>query len=371
MSGIDSSRAAARALGGFLAPALVTLLLAASPDTFAASGVDPELDIYARPQRLVRLDDGRQMNVFCQGSGSPTVLLEAGAGGSTLEWRWVQSEIAKSTRVCAYDRAGMGFSDAGKLPRTAQAVVADLIALLKAAKIDPPYVMVGHSLGSYYVRLYTDHHLSDVVGMVLVDPSVEYQDTRFAKVSPQFMDSIRQDEKAASECLHLAEAGKLTADLPIFKECTYGYSRDPHFSDELFGVQIKRRLSVNFRATLLSETREMDGTDSEELVAAHRSYGSMPLIVLTQSAESADAPPGVAAEQANAMNELWIGMHEELAALSSRGSHRQVEHSGHYIQRDRPDVVIEAVREVVGEARHASLSGDARSRPIEQHLKIG
>jgi pimeloyl-ACP methyl ester carboxylesterase len=318
------------------------------------SSVDPTLDRYAGPQHLVRIDSARQMNVFCLGSGSPVVLLEAGAGGSTLEWRWVQGKIAKITRVCAYDRAGMGFSDPGPLPRTAGAAVSDFIALMQAAAIKAPYVMVAHSLGSYFVRLYADRQPREVAGMVLVDPSVEYQDKRFGEISPAYLELLRQENETAHECLRMAQAGTLMAHLPIFKECTYGYSRDPTFSDALFQVQIQRRLSPGFRSTLLSETEEMNGTDSEELVAARRSYGSMPLIVLTHSSESVDEFPGLTDEQVHAMNELWIRMHDDLAALSSRGSHRRVEHSGHYIQKDRPDVVIDAVEEVVRDVRNAS-----------------
>jgi pimeloyl-ACP methyl ester carboxylesterase len=321
-------------------------LVAGTAAPSGATQVDPTLDRYATAQRLVRLEDGRRMNLLCEGKGTPTVLLESGAGGSTLEWHRVQPAIAKLTQVCAYDRAGMGFSDAGPLPRTASAVVADLEALLKAARIPSPYVMVAHSLGSYYVRLYTDRHIAAVVGMVLVDPSVEYQDRRLSEVSAEFGELLQKDRATALECLRLARQGKLTSDLPVFKECSYGYARDPAFSDVLYQVQIERRLSVTFRETLLSETDQMDA-DSRELVAARRTYGAMPLIILTQSPESAEAYPGLTAVQVEAMNKLWMQMHDELAQLSTRGVNQQVEHSGHYIQRDRPEVVIEAIRRVI------------------------
>jgi pimeloyl-ACP methyl ester carboxylesterase len=324
------------------------------PQAHAAHAPVNPFDVYAAPQRLVRLDDGRQLNLLCRGSGSPVVILEAGAGGSTIDWRSVQPGIAKTTRVCAYDRAGMGFSDLGPMPRTAAAVVTDFIGLLKVAGLKSPYVLVAHSLGSYFVRLYADQHPRDVAGMVLVDPSVEYQDTRFGQISPAYPELLRKDRATAAECLRMAQAGTLTSELPIFGECTYGYSRDSSFSEALFQVQIKRRLSPVFRATALSETDEMDGADSEALASARRSYGRMPLIVLTASDESADAYPGLTAEQVVAMNGLWVQMHDELAALSSRGSHRRVENSGHYIQKDRPDVVINAVLEVVGDVRSAA-----------------
>ena len=319
--------------------------------SLAESTMDPALDVYALPQQLVKLPDGRQMNVFCLGSGSPTVMMEAGAGGSTLEWRWVQRDIAKMTRACAYDRAGMGFSDPGPLPRTAAAVAKDFVALVKAARIPLPFVMVAHSLGSYFVRLYADQYPGNVLGMVLIDPSVEYQDRRFVAANPAFAETLRKDDEAARKCLREATAGTLTASSSRFAACSYGYSRDPAFSDALFALQIKRRISVAFRTALYSETHEMKFIDSEQLVAARRSYGDMPLIVLTQAPETADAYPGSTPEQVNAMNVLWMQMHDELASLSSRGSNRQIERSGHYIQRDRPEVVRGAVDEVVQAAR--------------------
>ncbi len=291
------------------------------------------------------------MNLFCQGSGSPVVVLEAGAGGSTLDWRKVHGDMARITRTCAYDRAGMGFSDAGPLPRTAQAVVQDFVALMTAARITPPYVLVGHSLGSYFVRLYADMYPAQVAGMVLVDPSIEFQDQRFTAVSPPFADILRKDGEMARECLRQAQAHTLKASSTLFKECTYGYSRDPAFSDALYELQINRRLSVPFRAALLSETQEMDGTDSQELATARRSYGDMPLIILTQPPEGPDAYPGLTAAQVKAMNALWSQMHDELAMLSSRGVNRTVPNTGHYIQRDRPEVVVAAVQEVIAAAR--------------------
>ncbi len=324
-----------------LAAPLVTAAEAGVPDA-----VDPALDVYASPQQLVLLPDGRRLNLYCEGKGRPTVLLEAGAGGSTLEWRKVQKRIAQGTQVCAYDRAGMGFSEPGPLPRTAEAVVQDFTALLKAAKLEPPYVLVAHSLGSYFVRIYADRHITNVAGMVLIDPSVEYQDRRFIELNPPYAELLRQGDDIARKCLELAQDGTLKADSPIFKDCTYGYRRDPTFSDALYKVQIDRRLSVKFRAALYSETQEMDA-DSHMLAHERRSFGDLPLIVLTQSPEGSKGYPGLTAAQVDAQNALWFKMHDELASLSSRGSNRRVDRSGHYIQLDRAEIVVAAVREVV------------------------
>ena len=344
-------RMAATALLSLASAAWASLAVFAQAGIARPARIDPALDRYAQPQHWVRLDDGRRMNLLCEGKGSPTVILEAGAGGSTLDWRWVQSSLARTTRVCAYDRAGMGFSDAGPLPRTATRVVEDLEALRRAADLQPPFVLVAHSLGAHFARLYAERHPGEVAGLVLIDPSVEHQDERFTAVNPRYPELIKGDLDAARECLRLARAGTLAADQAIFKQCTYGNPRDPAFSERLFHVQTRRRLSVTFRQTWLSEIEAMDGADVGAMAQEHPSYGDLPLFVLTQSPESANAYPELSSAQVDAMNALWMRMHDELAARSARGTNRRVERSGHYIQKDRPDVVIESVGRVISEVR--------------------
>lgn len=128
---------------------------------------------------------GRSLHVSCTGAGNPTVILEAGLGrvASSTIWKAVQPAVAEITRVCAYDRAGRGTSDPD--PRTAtefrtgRAAVEDLRLLLRAASITGPYVLVGHSLGGAYTRLYAGRFPQDVVGMVLLDASHEEQNVSF------------------------------------------------------------------------------------------------------------------------------------------------------------------------------------------------
>lgn len=122
---------------------------------------------------------GRRLYLACTGAaagnGGPTVVLEAGHGGDSTVWLGIQSAVAPGSRVCAYDRANTpgGTSDPAPLPRTAEDAVADLHALLAAAKVPGPYVLVGHSLGGLFVRLYAGRYPDEVAGLVLVDPSHE------------------------------------------------------------------------------------------------------------------------------------------------------------------------------------------------------
>jgi len=158
--------------------------LAAAIAAAAALGLLPALAAAAdnpleHPARLVKLPDGRRINLRCAGHGSPTVVFDGGYLANSGAWFKVQPQVATLTRACSYDRAGSGFSDPGPLPRDGQAVARDLDQTLRAAGVGGPYILVGHSAGALYARLFADLRPKDVVGMVLVDPTVEHQDQRF------------------------------------------------------------------------------------------------------------------------------------------------------------------------------------------------
>ena len=112
---------------------------------------------------------GRQMHLLCQGQGSPAVILESGIPGTSLGWVSVMEDIASFARVCAYDRAGYGWSEAGPEPRTISNITRELRDLLRTARVDPPYVLAGHSFGGLVVQLYASRFPNEVAGMVLVD----------------------------------------------------------------------------------------------------------------------------------------------------------------------------------------------------------
>lgn len=123
---------------------------------------------------------GSRIRIECKGRGEPALVMDAGLMHGLHTWDLVMPEVAKFTRVCSYDRAGVGESHRGKKPRTSQQIVTELFALLKNVKLKAPYVLVGHSVGGLNVRLYASQHPEEVAGMVLVDPSHEEQTNRFA-----------------------------------------------------------------------------------------------------------------------------------------------------------------------------------------------
>ncbi len=152
---------------GIVVLVLVVLILAGAVYESSAEAADARA--YPPPGRMVDVG-GYRLHINCTGEGSPTVVIEAGWGDSSASWGWVQPEVAKTTRVCTYDRAGMGWSEASPEPRTAREFAKELHTLLANANEPGPYVLVGHSLGGYTVRVYAHDYPEEVAGLVLVDP---------------------------------------------------------------------------------------------------------------------------------------------------------------------------------------------------------
>jgi pimeloyl-ACP methyl ester carboxylesterase len=158
---------------------LVFLVVAmAAGAIYQAAASASDLKKYPPPGELYDVGDYR-LHLHCTGEGSPTVILEAGAGSAALAWYLVQKEVAGFTRVCSYDRAGFGWSDPASGPLLPRQVAEDLHKLLMAADVPGPYILVGHSAGGYYVRAYAGQYPSEVLGLVLVDAVHEQQDAHY------------------------------------------------------------------------------------------------------------------------------------------------------------------------------------------------
>ena len=239
---------------------------------------------------------GYRLHINCAGDsikGSPTVVMDAGGYDSSETWSKVQPEIAKFSRVCVYDRAGLGKSERQPNPSyPSQEVVKDLHTLLVNAHIVPPLILVGHSFGGMNVRLYASKFPQEVVGMVLVDSVHEDEMDRWvAMMPPEIKQQMTDADKA-----QLA------------------------------------RLAV-----------------SEGQVRAAHWHSDIPLVVLTHGVVSPH-DYGIASMAAKG-EELRLQMQEALARLSSRSKHIIAEKSGHYIQGDQPQLVIDSVRQVVEATR--------------------
>ncbi|HNP73441.1 MAG TPA: alpha/beta hydrolase [Kouleothrix sp.] len=281
---------------------------------------------------------GYRLHLSCQGSGGPTVILEAGGGSIGLDWSLVQPAIAQQARVCVYDRAGLGWSDASPQPRTAAAMAGELHSLLERAGVAGPYVLVGHSLGGPIIRQYALAHPSDVAGMVLVDSATEQQSARF----PTPINAAMAGAPRLLRLMSLAGDAGLLALLPAIVPVSGQLPAD--------AAAAAHALTIASGKTFRTFLAEMQASDADP-TARTDSLGDIPLVVVRHGRAVAPIKGDVTPEVAREYEQVWAQMQAELAALSPRGRVVVAAESGHAIHADQPDVVIAAIREVLAAAR--------------------
>lgn len=317
----------------------VAAVLAALATAAQAAEPNPWWDHYGQGSRLVALPDGRTLNLFCEGKGAPTVVLESGLGAGASAWRRVQDPIAAATRVCSYDRAGFGRSGPTSGPRDAGVLADDLYQVLKAGKVAGPYVLVGHSLGGLTTRIFASRHPELVAGLVLVDPSHEDQTKRFAELAPEAMKADRARTAVIRFC---ADPKRTEA---VAKRCTEPAPPDlpPAFAERFVAAQGPARAAASMA--------ELDDFDAGAAIVARerKPLGDTPLVILTAATQA--VPPGTPPRQAEALHEAWVKMHDDIATLSPRGVNLVVQGAGHGIQMDKPAAVITAIQGVVTTVR--------------------
>lgn len=306
--------------------------------------------VYTKPAKLVDIGNGQRLNLYCRGSGSPTVIFDSGLGDSAIAWALVQPTVSKTTRACSFDRAGLGFSDAARRPSTAVNQTEDLHALLRAAHIKPPYVLVGHSMAGMNVRVYADKYPDEVEGLVVVEGSHEDQSTRsWAIGEPGRKEAWDATIGKLHECVGYAEKG-LVKGTPEYKTCVTAFGiPDPHVSASINEVQEKYVTTPKWQAANVSEDENVFYQSADETRATRKNFGDMPIFVLTHSPY-----PKTKDETQDIRNQrtlLWEELHLEVAAMSTRGVNIIVPNSGHYIPWDHPQVVVDTVLQAVNIAR--------------------
>lgn len=320
--GPRSLRTLIRAAGGAVALVAAVAAFGATYETIAGSS---DLATYPAAGRLVDVG-GYRMHLDCRGEGSPTVVMDAGLGASSLDWSLVQADIAGTTRVCTYDRAGIGRSDPSPLPRTPGHIAEELHMLLTHAGVTGPYILVGHSLAGKNVRLFASAHPDEVAGLVLVDARSEHVDA----LTP----------KAEVEAFGVA-LGIQGALYSVARR--FGVARA--FGASLAGVPLLSPTIATEMALLMTQADAIDETTKEGLARsaddaalASSTLGSMPLVVIASAASMAEIPN-------------WSAAQHELAALSTRGRLVIAEHSGHAVQLEEPGIVIDGIGQVLAEVR--------------------
>ncbi len=291
---------------------------------------------------------GLRLHINCTGTGSPTVIMEAGPNDSLVSWQLVQPEISKFTRVCSYDRAGFGWSDAPNEPRSSSNVADELARLLTRAGVPGPYVLVAFEYGALNMRMFASRHREQVVGMVLVDPvhpDMHHRDPfRRATSAPdrvhRFVSSARYEAMIWSVPLGVPR---------ILGWCrkAYTFPNQPAEWTQLAPEAAAQYCRLQAWRTEEAQARDEDGS----MPAKTGPFGKMLLVVLSHDPQfgafARFFPPAKAAKA----EQTWTEMQEELRGLSSRSKRIVAKGSDRYVQIYRPELVVAAVHEVVNAAR--------------------
>jgi pimeloyl-ACP methyl ester carboxylesterase len=324
----------------------VALVLAAGA-IYQAIGARRSARQFPPPGELIDAG-GHRLHRVCAGTEAPTVLFEAGIAASSLSWTRVMPEVAAFAGTCAYDRAGLGWSEQSRTPRSVDHMVAELRGVLAGAASGGPAVLVGHSFGAFLVLVYASRYPADTAGLVLLDPPTEWQNMDASRVS-----LLRRGVQASRLGAGLARIGVVRACLALL---TGGAPGVPRRFVRVLGPTAVRTLEH-----LVGEVRKLPPEIHPQVQALWcdpKCFRGM--------AEQLDAlgEMGDAAGRVTTLADMPLAIvtggdqpaetkakHEALARLSSRGRQVTAEKSGHWIQFDEPELVVRVVREVVDEAR--------------------
>jgi pimeloyl-ACP methyl ester carboxylesterase len=318
---------------------------------------------YPPPGQLVDVG-GYRLHLNCTGKSGPTVVLIAGAGDFSFDWGLVQPDLSGFTRVCSYDRAGIAWSEPGPTPRTMRQDAAELHTLLKAARVEGSYVLVGHSIGGLIARVYAEQYADDVAGMVLIDPTHEDTTLMYQGKLVRVREGAKEVTIPAVQTLRSSPPKPPAAeDMEQFEgnQKIFGAPKtEPPFDKLPASTQAMR---LWFRSQPPRAARKPDFW-AEELQAmyvarakAPHQLGDKPLVVLLAGPGDGNAPPGISADDWKQLQEEKRQQKVGLANLSRNSKLIGAEKSGHHIQLDQPHIVTDAVRLVVDAVRRrASLA---------------
>jgi pimeloyl-ACP methyl ester carboxylesterase len=287
------------------------------------------------PGELIDLG-GRRLHLSCAGSGSPTVIVESGGGSFSVEWALVQPTVAGLTRICTYDRAGYAWSDRGPIDDGIEQIMDDLNLLLRTAHVSPPYILVGHSLGCLYVRAYQRRFPEQAAGLVFVDGTHD-EDIRMVvngkrvPLSLLSRDQLPEAHEQYLKSVPVLQPGR--AGAPPFDRLPTALQQIRQWAFE----KLVRDFGwlPNTLAAAESWREEFSSLRRQRLSAQHP-LGALPLRVLEREKDT---------------TETWHAQQVQLAGLSSAAKLARAEGSGHMIHLERPDLVVETIRDVVREVR--------------------
>ncbi len=333
---------------GLLGLLILVIMATAVGACYQALGNRADARRFPQQGRSVSLGpafDNLTLSIDCRGQGSPTVILDSGLGVPAVGWNPVQTEVAKFTRVCSYDRAGYGWSGATSASRTSIQIVKELHALLEAANEKGPYILVGHSFGGFNVRVYNGQYPNDVAGIVLVDASHEDQNDRMPPAIQAFM------KKSIEQLKRQQMLAPLLIRFGVARFAQRNQGESPGVSKEFGQEMLYLQLQPKFIDASASEMGSF--AESANEVRAAGNLGDKPLVVLTagKSADPSQLPAGFPKKEFDDLHEVWVNdLQVREAGLSTRGKRVMVLDSDHMIPFERPDVIVAAIREVYSAA---------------------
>jgi pimeloyl-ACP methyl ester carboxylesterase len=291
---------------------------------------------YPAPGQLVDVG-GYKMHIYCTGQGGPTVIMDAGNNDFSVVWALVQPDVAKFVRVCVYDRAGFGWSEPGLYPRTSETMVKELHTLLVNAKVEKPYLLVGHSFGGVNMRLYGQRYPDEVAGMVLVDSAHEEQMVRIPAIQKAVGQTVGQF--------------RIFASMNSFGLLALSPENIPNrgLPDGALAQYRAILATTRYFETASAETEALGQSFAEVRAARITSLGNLPLIVLSRGLSY--PLPGMSETENQQYEQAWQVMQSELVVLSSNSKQVIARQSGHYIQLQQPQLVIDAIYEIMQETQ--------------------
>lgn len=281
---------------------------------------------------------GYKMHIYCTGQGSPTLVLDAGLGNDWTVWGAVQPTLSKTTRVCAYDRAGFGASARRPGTRDADHIVGEQHQLLAQAGIAGPIILMGHSIAGLYIRDYTALYPQQVAGLILVDSSTPLQDQ-----NPVVKAAIASIPGLNPSVENLAERADFILGIPRLQ----GYCSQipPGWSGEA-GKRLAEDVCPPPFAAINAEARSMDQSGREVLRV--KDFGNLPILIFSEDPNKPFPLPG---DWGKKMSAVWSQMQDQLKGLSTRSQKIVAKGSGHMIPIERPDLLNKEVAIFVQQVR--------------------
>ncbi|WP_066310446.1 alpha/beta fold hydrolase [Bacillus sp. FJAT-29814] len=279
---------------------------------------------------------GFKLHLHKQGKGGPTIILETGSGASSTSWLDIPEELSKFGTVVTYDRGGYGWSEKADAERTGENIVRELYKALKKEKIEGPYILVGHSLGGMYARLFAQTYQDEVGGVVLLDARTEDYSKETdpilldAGVDPILMGSSTKNVMALLKNLGII---RLMGD-SILKE----------IPKELREVALNVEFRPKYFAAKEDELRNM--TQLEDSIR-NKSLEDIPLKVVTHGIPIDGTVIGISEADSNKMEDIWQEQQKQMLTLSTNSELIVAENSGHAVMHDEPDLVIETVKSMI------------------------